>query len=440
LKRVWRARLEALRNRLALTPKEKRIIAFVIVAFLLGLGVKCYRETHPQTPSQMDKKHPWRKYQTPSRSRARSPAKTTRESRPFISSVGVAKREKRSVTFCGSPPITQRVLTEHARASQTQSPIPKTSVWAGFMLQTVVDDSFDPSMFAQQPRFLDRDDVRKQIDAFTDQICKVIVGKTEAVKLAVACLLARGHLLIEDIPGVGKTTLSQALARSLALGFQRIQFTSDLLPADILGNSIFDREEQCFVFHRGPLFSQVVLIDEVNRATAKTQSALLEAMEEHHISVDGVTYELPQPFFVVATQNPQHQVGTFPLPESQLDRFLMRIELGVPDRASERTMLLGMDRREMLKELKPVFMPQILLEIQEIVREVHTSAALLDYLQDLLDASRQRHSTGLSPRAGLALKHASQAWAFMSGRDMVLPEDIQAVARAVMAHRLGHDI
>jgi MoxR-like ATPase len=300
--------------------------------------------------------------------------------------------------------------------------------------------SFHSSMFAEQPKSSDRDDVRKEIDAFTDQICEVIVGKTEAVKLAVACLLARGHLLIEDIPGVGKTTLSQALARSLALGFQRIQFTSDLLPADILGNSIFDREKQRFVFHRGPLFSQVVLIDEVNRATAKTQSALLEAMEEHRISVDGVTYELPEPFFVIATQNPQHQIGTYPLPESQLDRFLMRIELGVPDRASERKMLLGMDRREMLKELKPVITPQILLEIQEAVRKVHTSSALLDYLQDLLDASRQRHSTGLSPRAGLAVKHASQAWALMSGRDMVLPEDIQAVARAVMAHRLGHDI
>jgi MoxR-like ATPase len=300
--------------------------------------------------------------------------------------------------------------------------------------------SFHSSMFAEQPKSSDRDDVRKEIDAFTDQICEVIVGKTEAVKLAVACLLARGHLLIEDIPGVGKTTLSQALARSLALGFQRIQFTSDLLPADILGNSIFDREKQRFVFHRGPLFSQVVLIDEVNRATAKTQSALLEAMEEHRISVDGVTYELPEPFFVIATQNPQHQIGTYPLPESQLDRFLMRIELGVPDRASERKMLLGMDRREMLKELKPVITPQILLEIQEAVRKVHTSSALLDYLQDLLDASRQRHSTGLSPRAGLAIKHASQAWALVSGRDMVLPEDIQAVARAVMAHRLGHDI
>jgi MoxR-like ATPase len=299
---------------------------------------------------------------------------------------------------------------------------------------------FRISPFANRTVPADHSEVTDHVDAFTKQICEVIVGKNQAVKLAVACLLARGHLLIEDIPGVGKTTLSQALARSLALAFQRIQFTSDLLPADILGNSIFDRGEQRFVFHRGPLFSQVVLIDEVNRATAKTQSALLEAMEEHQISIDGVTYELPQPFFVIATQNPQHQVGTFPLPESQLDRFLMRIELGVPDRASERAMLLGMDRREMLKELKPVFSPPTLLEIQDNVRKVHASAALLDYLQDLLDASRQRHSTGLSPRAGLALLHASQAWALMNGREMVLPEDIQAVGIAVMAHRLGHDI
>lgn len=282
--------------------------------------------------------------------------------------------------------------------------------------------------------------MKDSVDAFTRQVGEVIVGKKEAVKLAVSCLLARGHLLLEDIPGVGKTTLSQALARSLGLAFQRIQFTSDLLPADILGNSIFDRSEQRFVFHRGPLFSQVVLIDEVNRATAKTQSALLQAMEENHVSADGVTYELPAPFFVIATQNPQHQIGTFPLPESQLDRFLMRIELGVPDRASERSMLLGMDRREMLKELKPVLPPEKLQEIQTAVRKVHTSPALLDYLQDLLDASRQRHSTGLSPRAGLALLHASQSWALIHGRDMVLPEDIQAVGVSVMAHRLGHDI
>jgi MoxR-like ATPase len=281
-----------------------------------------------------------------------------------------------------------------------------------------------------------RADFAKQIGAFTAQICEVIVGKTDRVKLAVACLLARGHLLIEDIPGVGKTTLSQALARSLGLAYQRIQFTSDLLPADVLGNSIFHTEEQRFVFHRGPIFSQVILIDEVNRATAKTQSGLLEAMEEHRITADGVTYELPEPFFVIATQNPQHQVGTFPLPESQLDRFLMRIELGVPDRASERAMLLGMDRRDMLQNLQPVFAPETLVDIQNAVRQVHTSAALLD----LLDASRQRHITGLSPRAGLALLHAAQAWALMHDRDMVLPEDIQAVGAAVMAHRLGHDI
>lgn len=282
--------------------------------------------------------------------------------------------------------------------------------------------------------------MKDSVDAFTGQIGEVIVGKTEAINLAVACLLARGHLLLEDIPGVGKTTLSQALARSLGLGFQRIQFTSDLLPADILGNSIFDRNEQRFIFHQGPLFSQVVLIDEVNRATAKTQSALLQAMEENLISADGTTYELPEPFFVIATQNPQHQIGTFPLPESQLDRFLMRIELGVPDRASERAMLLGMDRRQMLKELKPVLAPEKLGEIQRAVRKVHTSPALLDYLQDLVDASRQRHSSGLSPRAALALLHASQSWALMHGREMVLPEDIQAVGVAVMAHRLGHDL
>ena len=302
------------------------------------------------------------------------------------------------------------------------------------------ETEFAHILFAKGIVPTDHSGVTDHIEAFTRQICEVIVGKNQAVKLSVACLLARGHLLIEDIPGVGKTTLSQTLARSLALAFQRIQFTSDLLPADILGNSIFDRTEQRFVFHRGPLFSQVVLIDEVNRATAKTQSALLEAMEEHRISVDGMTYNLPEPFFVVATQNPQHAVGTFPLPESQLDRFLMRIELGVPDRTSERAMLLGMDRREMLKELKPVMSPRTLIEIQHNVRKVYASPALLDYLQDLLDASRQRHSTGLSPRAGLALLHASQAWALMHGREMLLPEDIQAVGVAVMAHRLGHDL
>lgn len=282
--------------------------------------------------------------------------------------------------------------------------------------------------------------MKSRIETLVSQIGQIIVGKEDAVRLAVACLLARGHLLIEDIPGVGKTTLAQTLARSLGLQFRRIQFTSDLLPADIVGNSIFDRDQQRFIFHAGPLFSQMVLIDEINRATPKTQSALLEAMEEMHVTIDGVTHPLPAPFFVIATQNPQHQIGTFPLPESQLDRFLMRIELGVPGRAAERTMLLGQDRKIMLKEFRPVMPIELLTEVQEQVRKVHTSPALLDYLQDLLEASRRRHRTGLSPRAGLALLHAAQAWALMQGREMVLPEDIQAVGVAVMAHRLGHDL
>jgi len=282
--------------------------------------------------------------------------------------------------------------------------------------------------------------MKSRIEALVSQVSEIIVGKQDAIRLAVSCVLARGHLLIEDLPGVGKTTLSQTLARSLGLDFRRIQFTSDLLPADILGNSIYDRDRQKFVFHAGPLFSQVVLIDEVNRATPKTQSALLEAMEENHVTIDGVGHPLPAPFFVLATQNPQHQIGTFPLPESQLDRFLMRIELGVPDRAAERTMLLGGDRRDLLRTLPPVMNAAALVEIQTHVRAVHTSPGLLDYLQDLLDASRRRHRTGLSPRAGLALLRASQAWALMQGREMVLPEDIQAVGGSVMAHRLGQDL
>ena len=282
--------------------------------------------------------------------------------------------------------------------------------------------------------------VKTRVEALVSQIGEIIVGKPDPVRLAVACLLARGHLLIEDIPGVGKTTLSHALARSLGLQFRRIQFTSDLLPADIVGNSIFDRDQQRFVFHSGPLFSQVVLVDEINRASPKTQSALLEAMEERHVTVDGVTHDLPAPFFVLATQNPLQQIGTFPLPESQLDRFLMRIELGVPDRASERAMLLGVDRRELLRDLQPVLSASALEELQTGVRGVHTSPALLDYLQDILEASRSRHRTGLSPRAALALLHAAQAWALMQGREMVLPEDLQAIGVSVMAHRLGEDL
>ena len=281
--------------------------------------------------------------------------------------------------------------------------------------------------------------MKSRIEALVSQIGQIIVGKPDVIQLAVACLLARGHLLIEDLPGVGKTTLSHALAGSVGLDFRRIQFTSDLLPADILGNSIFDRERQQFVFHPGPLFSQVVLIDEVNRATPKTQSAMLEAMEEGQVTVDGCTHHLPEPFFVIATQNPQHQVGTFPLPESQLDRFLMRLELGVPDREAEREMLLGRDRRELLRDLVPVLDADGLRETQEAVRGIHAAPALLDYLQDLIEASRREHRTGLSPRAGLALLRAAQAWALMQGREMVLPEDLQAVGVAVMAHRLGED-
>ena len=283
---------------------------------------------------------------------------------------------------------------------------------------------------AERPIMTDR------ITQLVAQVGRIIVGKEPSIRLAVACLLARGHLLIEDIPGVGKTTLAQTLAASLGLKFRRIQFTSDLLPADILGNSIFDRQLGQFVFHPGPIFAQLVLIDEVNRATPKTQSALLEAMEEYQISVDGETHRLEQPFFVIATQNPRQQIGTFPLPESQLDRFLMRLELGFPDRASEREMLTGENRRDLLRTLSVVLEAERLVAIQAEVPKVHTAPALLDYVQDLLSASRAEHPTGLSPRAGLALLRAAQAWAMMSGREMVLPEDVQAVAPSVMAHRL----
>src|SRR3954470_10432819 len=282
--------------------------------------------------------------------------------------------------------------------------------------------------------------MKRRTDALVSAIGEIIVGKSHAISLAVACLLAKGHLLIEDVPGVGKTTLAHALARALGLQARRIQFTSDLLPADILGNSIFDRDQSRFVFHAGPLFTQVVLVDEVNRSTPKTQSALLEAMEEHHVTIDGVTHPLPEPFFVLATQNPQRQIGTFPLPESQLDRFLMRLELGVPDRAAERSMLLGADRREMLREMPAALDGEYLQKLQGEVRSIHTSPALLDYVQDLLEASRQRHRPGLSPRAGLALLRCAQAWALMQGREMALPEDVQAIGVPVMGHRLGQDL
>ncbi|QDX79822.1 AAA family ATPase [Denitratisoma sp. DHT3] len=267
---------------------------------------------------------------------------------------------------------------------------------------------------------------------------RVILGKERQIRLAVACLLAQGHLLIEDIPGVGKTTLAHLLARLLGLEFQRIQFTSDLLPADILGVSVFDREIGAFRFHPGPIFAQLILADEVNRATPKAQSALLEAMEERQVTVEGRTRPLPVPFFVIATQNPAHQIGTFPLPESQLDRFLMRLQLGYPDRAAERELLAGADRRTMVAELSPLLPPAALQELQQQVASVHAAPALIDYVQALAEHTRHGadFATGLSPRAALGLLAAARAWAWLERRDHVLPEDIQAVLPAVAGHRL----
>jgi MoxR-like ATPase len=278
----------------------------------------------------------------------------------------------------------------------------------------------------------------EQLTSVVNQVGKVILGKEHQIRLAIACIVARGHLLIEDIPGVGKTTLAHALAITLGLQFQRIQFTSDLLPADILGVSIFDREASAFRFHPGPIFAQVILADEVNRATPKTQSALLEAMEEQQVTAEGETRPLPEPFFVIATQNPSHQIGTFPLPESQLDRFLMRIELGYPDAGAERALLQGIDRRDLLPQLTPCIQPEDLTALQRNAREVHASAALLDYLQALINYSRKSpdYVNGLSPRAALALLNAARAWAMMNGRRQVLPEDVQAIVPAVVGHRL----
>jgi MoxR-like ATPase len=267
---------------------------------------------------------------------------------------------------------------------------------------------------------------------------QVILGKERQIRLAVACILARGHLLIEDVPGVGKTTLSHALARLLGLDYQRIQFTSDLLPADIIGVSIFDRESSAFRFHPGPVFAQIILADEINRASPKAQSALLEAMEEHQVTAEGETRKLPEPFFVIATQNPMHQVGTFPLPESQLDRFLMRIALGYPDARAERELLRGLERRDMIASLKPVIGAAELMELQAAVPTIQVSDALLDYVQQLINHSRHspRFTQGLSPRAGVALLRASQAWAMLQGRRQVLPEDVQAILPPVVGHRL----
>lgn len=270
------------------------------------------------------------------------------------------------------------------------------------------------------------------------QVGQIIIGKDTQVRQALVCLLAGGHLLIEDVPGVGKTTLAHALAISLGLQFNRLQFTSDLLPADVVGVSIFEREKSQFVFHPGPIFTQVLLADEINRATPKTQSALLEAMEEHQVTAEGQTRQLPDPFFVIATQNPTYQVGTFALPESQLDRFLMCLSLGYPDAAAERALLLGEDRRSLLKAMTPVMQPQQLLQAQQALRQIHTSPALVDYVQSLAHATRQGDffAEGMSPRAAIALLQAARAWAALEGRDHVLPEDVQAVLIPVIAHRL----
>ena len=270
------------------------------------------------------------------------------------------------------------------------------------------------------------------------QVGGLILGKEQQVRLALACLLARGHLLIEDLPGMGKTTLAHGLAHALGLSFRRIQFTSDLLPADIVGVSIYQPDSRDFRFHAGPVFTQLLLADELNRATPKPHGALLEAMEERQVTCDGVSHARPAPFFVIATQNPRHQHGTYPLPESQLDRFLMRIDLGYPDRPAERELLKGRDRRELLDELPSILDNTRLAALQHKVSSVRASDALLDYIQDLIAASRRspRFLHGLSPRAGLALLAAARAWAFLAGRDMVLPEDVQAVAPSVMGHRL----
>jgi MoxR-like ATPase len=277
----------------------------------------------------------------------------------------------------------------------------------------------------------------REIEAVLAQLNRVILGKDSQIRLCLACLLARGHLLIEDIPGVGKTTLAHALAKSLGLSFQRVQFTSDLLPADVLGVSIYDRETGKFHFQRGPIFAQLVLADEINRASPKAQSALLEAMEEHQVTLDGQSMPLPEPFFVIATQNPQDQVGTFPLPESQLDRFLMRVHLGYPAAAAERELLSGIDRRDLVNSLEPVISVEMLNELQRSAVKVHVAPALLDYVQALVAHTRNASAlTGLSPRAAIGLLRAARAWALIAGRQAVIPEHVQAVFASVVEHRV----
>ena len=277
-----------------------------------------------------------------------------------------------------------------------------------------------------------------KLKSLVDQLNTVIVGKPIQTQDCVACLLAAGHLLIEDVPGVGKTTLAHALARTFGLQFSRVQFTSDLMPSDLSGVAIYERAKEQFVFHPGPLFAQVLLADEINRASPKTQSALLEAMEEKQVSVDGETRALPTPFFVIATQNPHDQVGTYALPQSQMDRFLMRISLGYPDRAAERELLTGRDRRDLVDALPSLLDAGELQELQQQVQAIHAAAPLLDYMQDLIAATRngQWFQTGLSPRAGIAVLRCAKAQALLCGRDYVAPDDVQAILAQTVAHRL----
>ena len=277
-----------------------------------------------------------------------------------------------------------------------------------------------------------------KFDQIVAQVSKVVLGKEDQIRLALTCLLAGGHLLIEDIPGIGKTTLAKVLSRCLDLNFRRIQCTSDMLPGDILGVSVFERKSSSFLFHPGPIFSQVLLADEINRATPKTQSALLEAMEERQVTVEGKTRALEQPFFVIATQNPIEQSGTFPLPESQLDRFLMRIDLGYPNRAAEKRLLSQGEARSSLGDIKPLLTSKDVLTLQQQVSDVKVSDALLEYVQDLLGFTRQslHFHVGLSPRAGLNLLAAAKSRAYMQQRDYALPEDLQQVMPWVVGHRL----
>jgi MoxR-like ATPase len=291
-------------------------------------------------------------------------------------------------------------------------------------------------MSATEPKI--RNAATEILKRAADNISRIILGKDEQIRLALTCLVARGHLLIEDLPGVGKTTLAHAIAQVMGLDFQRIQFTSDLLPADVLGVAVYDRERAVFEFHQGPIFSNFILADEINRATPKTQSALLEAMEESQVTVDGVTRDLPQPFFVIATQNPMHQVGTYALPESQLDRFLMRLHLGFPDRQAERELLQGEERRDMIEHIMPVLDGGQLISIQKQAAGIHVADALLDYVQSLLEFTRNSpmFEFGLSPRGGLALLNSARALALIDGREFVLPEHIKQVLPAVVNHRL----